>query len=141
MKLTRWLTVPVLALPLLVAGCQDSPTGKPQASAAASKKQEVAAKAPAPDAKDDEKADEATIQKNLAKLSPEDRKAAEAQKYCVIEEEDRLGAMGAPVKITVKGQPVFLCCKNCIKQAEKDPDKTLAKLKELKEKAAKTATN
>jgi hypothetical protein len=78
--------------------------------------------------------DEAEVRANLAKLSPEDRKLAEAQKFCVVEEENRLGSMGMPVKVLVKDQPVFLCCKGCTKKALADPDKTLAMVKRLKEK-------
>src|SRR5262249_3435145 len=59
-------------------------------------------------------ADEAKIKANLAKLSPEDRKAAEAQKWCAIETENELGAMGTPIKVVLKGEPVFLCCKMCV---------------------------
>jgi uncharacterized protein (TIGR03000 family) len=79
---------------------------------------------------------EAKIASNLAKLSPEDRRLAEAQKYCPIQEGNRLGAMGVPFKVLVKAQPVFLCCKGCEEEALKDPDKTLAKGKELKAKNA-----
>src|SRR4051812_32238730 len=53
----------------------------------------------------------AEIRESLAKLSAEDRKLAEAQKWCAIEDESRLGSMGVPMKILVKGEPVFLCCK------------------------------
>lgn len=84
---------------------------------------------------------EAKIQANLAKLSPEDRKIAEEQKFCVIEPENRLGAMGKPIKVMLKGDdgqehPVFLCCKGCVKEAKAHPAETLAKLKEIKEKSA-----
>ena len=64
----------------------------------------------------------------LAKLSPEDRALAEKQKVCPVSGE-RLGAMDKPVKITVKGQTVFLCCAGCENAIKKDPDKYLAKLK------------
>jgi uncharacterized protein (TIGR03000 family) len=77
---------------------------------------------------------ETRVEVNLAKLSAEDRKLAEEQRFCVIQDENRLGALGAPVKLTLNGQPVFLCCKACIEKAEKDADKTLAKVKELKAK-------
>jgi hypothetical protein len=80
--------------------------------------------------------EEAQIQANLAKLSPEDRTVAEAQRFCAIEDENRLGAMGPPIKVMVKDEPVFLCCKSCQKKALADPDKTLAKVKDLKAKAA-----
>lgn len=76
-----------------------------------------------------------TIAANLGKLSAEDRELAAAQKFCPMHPDDELGSMGVPAKITLKGQPVFLCCKDCIEKAQADPDKTLAKVKELKEKA------
>lgn len=82
--------------------------------------------------------EEARIQANLAKLSPEDRILAEAQRWCAVEDDHRLGSMGVPAIVLVKGQPVFLCCKGCKEEALADPDKTLAKVKELKEKAAKS---
>jgi hypothetical protein len=71
-----------------------------------------------------------------AKLSPEDKTLVDAQEWCVINNEERLGgsAMGGPIKLMIKGEPVFICCKSCKKEAEADPEKTLAKVKELKEK-------
>ena len=68
---------------------------------------------------------------NLAKLSPEDRASAEAQKLCPVTDEP-LGSMGVPIKLDVKDQPVFICCKSCEKNAKKDPDKTLQKVADLK---------
>jgi hypothetical protein len=68
---------------------------------------------------------------NLAKLSADDRQLAEAQKLCPISNE-ALGEMGVPLKVTIKDQPVFLCCKSCQKEAVGDADKTLAKVDELK---------
>lgn len=87
-------------------------------------------------AQDQEKVDEAKVKANLAKLSPDDRKLAEEQKWCAVENDSRLGAMGTPIKIMINDQPVFVCCKACIKSAKKDPEKTLEKVKELKAKAA-----
>jgi hypothetical protein len=78
---------------------------------------------------------EATIRANLAKLPEKDRKLAEAQKWCAVETDDRLGATGIPEKIQIKDQPIFLCCKKCIDQARKNPDQTLARVKELQAKA------
>jgi len=78
---------------------------------------------------------EATIKANLAKLSEKDRKLAEAQKWCAVETDDRLGAMGVPVKIMIQDHPVFLCCKGCTDKAKKNPEQTLARVKELQAKA------
>lgn len=72
-------------------------------------------------------ADPEKIAANLAKLSAEDRTAAEKQKICPVTE-DLLGMMGAPIKLDVKGQTVFLCCKGCKKKILADPETYLAKL-------------
>ena len=69
-----------------------------------------------------------------AKLDPADRALVEAQEWCAISTDEPLGAMGAPIKVELKGQPVFLCCKSCKRKAEADPDATLAKVAELKAK-------
>jgi hypothetical protein len=75
---------------------------------------------------------EAEIKASLANLNAEDRELAVKQKYCPVMPEVRLGEMGTPYKIDVKGQPVFVCCKNCERQARADPDKVLASLRGLK---------
>jgi hypothetical protein len=71
-----------------------------------------------------------------AKLSPADRALVDAQEWCVVSTDERLGSMGPPLKLDIKGQPVFVCCKGCKRKAESDPDATLAKANELKAKAA-----
>jgi uncharacterized protein (TIGR03000 family) len=70
----------------------------------------------------------------LNELSPTDRKLAVAQKFCAVQPENLLGAMGKPVKVVLKGQPVFLCCQDCVKQARRAPNQVLAKAKELRAK-------
>ncbi|MBX9582358.1 MAG: efflux RND transporter periplasmic adaptor subunit [Gemmataceae bacterium] len=75
----------------------------------------------------------AKIAAALVKLSPEDKKLAQAQRTCPIQG-TTLGAMGVPVKLTLDGKPVFLCCKGCVAGANADPAKTLARVEELKKK-------
>jgi hypothetical protein len=77
---------------------------------------------------------EAEIAAERAKLSPDDRALVEAQEWCVVMTDERLGSMGPPIKLTIKGQPVFICCRGCRRKAEANPDQTLAKLEELKAK-------
>jgi Cu/Ag efflux protein CusF len=73
------------------------------------------------------------IREALAKLSDTDRPLAEAQMLCPISGKP-LGSMDVPTKVTLEGQPVFLCCDGCDNRALKDPAKTLAKLKTIREK-------
>jgi hypothetical protein len=77
------------------------------------------------------------IQAALAQLSPEDRQLALAQQYCPVMEDSRLGAMGPPIKLDIKGQAVFICCKGCRSKALREAEKTLAKVAELKARAKK----
>jgi hypothetical protein len=125
MKTAPWLTRLGLLLPLALAGCGENAAdrGKPRGKAAkgTSTGSRVA---------------DAEIQANLAKLDPEDRRLAEAQRLCAVEDENPLGSMGTPYELTVKGEPVFLCCKGCQRKALADPDKTLAKVRELSAKNA-----
>jgi hypothetical protein len=112
MKSFRRWAFPVLALPLFALGCANN-NGSP-----------------APIDK------EAKIKAALAQLDTADRKLAEEQKYCAVEEKNRLGSMGKPVKLTIKDETVFVCCKSCEKKATTDPDKTLARVEEVKIRAA-----
>jgi multidrug efflux pump subunit AcrA (membrane-fusion protein) len=79
----------------------------------------------------------AKVRGALAKLPPEDRKLAEAQRWCAVQTDKLLGSMGKPVKLMIKGKPVFLCCAGCEDEAREDPDKTLATVEKLRAKAAK----
>jgi Cu(I)/Ag(I) efflux system membrane fusion protein len=69
----------------------------------------------------------------LAELPDEDRLAAAAQRYCAVMMESRLGSMGAPFKLTIEGQSVFLCCEGCKDTALGNPQQTLANVSRLKE--------
>lgn len=75
--------------------------------------------------------DLAKMKVQLAKLSPEDRKLAESQFYCAIDQDSPLGTMGPIYKVVVKGQPVFLCCKGCLAEANAHPDETMTKMQQL----------
>jgi uncharacterized protein (TIGR03000 family) len=77
---------------------------------------------------------EKEVAANLAKLDAEARKAAEEQRFCAVQEGIRLGSMGVPVKVAVKGQTVYLCCSGCEEKAKADPDQTLEKVKNIKAK-------
>lgn len=124
MNLRCWSSALALLLALPALGCKDGSTGNPQAPAA-----------PASTAKAQDGAD---AQANLAKLSTEDRKLAEEQGFCAVEHKNPLGSMGVPVKVMVKDQPVFLCCAGCKTKALAHADRTLAKVKELKDKKSVT---
>jgi Cu(I)/Ag(I) efflux system membrane fusion protein len=77
----------------------------------------------------------ARVRANLAKLGAEDKRLAEAQRFCAVQTGSLLGAMGVPVKVMIHGLPVFLCCPGCKDDALKRPDETLAEVETLKAKA------
>jgi hypothetical protein len=54
-------------------------------------------------------------------------------KKCVISDET-LGEMGKPVKVTHEGTDVYLCCKGCIEDFEKEPAKFAQKVKDAQKK-------
>jgi hypothetical protein len=116
-KTLRWLSLPALVLALLVAGCN---------------KESHTSKGPEQKGTSALSAEEAKIQGALAELAPEDRRLAEAQKFCAVRNDNRLGSMGKPFKVSLDGQAVFLCCDACEETAKADSKKTLAKAEQLK---------
>jgi Cu(I)/Ag(I) efflux system membrane fusion protein len=79
---------------------------------------------------------EAKIAAVLAKLSPADRALAEQQRTCPVLKDSRLGSMGPPIKMTLAGETVFLCCSGCKGQATAEPEKMAARVKELRSQPA-----
>ncbi len=76
-------------------------------------------------------ADQVKMRAAMEKLPPEDRKLAEAQVFCAIDQDSPLGTMGPILKVNVKGQTVFLCCKGCESEAKTHPDETLLQFQQL----------
>lgn len=114
-----------LAGSALLLGCNNSDKSKPKSDQHANQeaKRDV-----------DQKGQSDEIKAARAKLNPEDRKLVDAQEFCAVTADSRLGEMGTPIKIMVTDQPVFLCCKGCQRKALADPDTTLATVEELKAK-------
>jgi hypothetical protein len=114
--MTRRFPWAALALAALV-GCAEPASDPTTGAGASTAAADAAPKAPSADdlAQIDKLADEA------------DRVAAKAQKVCPITGEP-LGSMGLPLKKEVDGKPVFLCCKGCEADFDKDPKAALAKL-------------
>ena len=76
---------------------------------------------------------ERKINEALSALPTEDQKLAKAQRFCPIMTYDRLGSMGTPVKVTIGGKPVFLCCKACKEDAIKGGEKTVKTVVKLRD--------
>ena len=83
---------------------------------------------------------DAKINQALARLSDSDRKIAEKQQFCPIIADSRLGSMGVPIKLVINNQPVFICCEGCKKEAQDNPQETLAKVKKFTEKSPVSST-
>jgi predicted small lipoprotein YifL len=128
MKFSRWthragITLALCLALLIAAGCgHRGPADKPPE---------------APGDADKQAAKEKKIEAARAGLSPEDRALADAQDYCAVMTKQKLGSMGTPMKVMVKGQPVFICCKGCKSTAEDEPDQTLKTVEELKSRGKK----
>jgi hypothetical protein len=76
--------------------------------------------------------EDAKLQAALKKLSPDDRRLAEQQRFCPILETSRLGSMGVPIKVVLEGRSVFLCCPGCESAAKDDVQGTLNKVETLR---------
>ena len=113
----RWMECLSLTIVLAIVGCAG---GEPAGDATQSQSSTAT-----PDQGEPPATDEIAVA--LAKLSPEDRALAEKQEVCLVGE-GKLGSMGTPVKVDVKGRPIFICCEGCRDSLLKDADKYLAKL-------------
>jgi YHS domain-containing protein len=60
-------------------------------------------------------------------------------KTCIISG-DKLGEMGDPYVYTYKGREIKFCCKGCLKDFNKEPDKYVKKIEEAEAKAKKAKT-
>jgi uncharacterized protein (TIGR02231 family) len=94
------------------------------------------ARAPAPARPAMSSTEQAKVRAAMAKLSAEDRRLAEAQWFCAIDQDSPLGSMGPIYKVMIQGQPVFLCCKGCVAEARTHPDQTLAQFRKLMDRMA-----
>ncbi|KAA0142419.1 efflux RND transporter periplasmic adaptor subunit [Gimesia chilikensis] len=74
---------------------------------------------PLPDRKQSE-----TILAALSQLPEQDRKLAEKQQICPVTMMS-LGSMGAPAKVDVNGETVFICCEGCRESLLERPRKYL----------------
>jgi len=100
---------------LVVGGCSnEAPTGTAATSSSTSEEWKSGL--------------DAEVVTALSKLSDADRQAALQQKVCPVTDK-LLGSMGAPPKVTIAGQDVFLCCDGCESEIKSKPDEYLAKLK------------
>jgi hypothetical protein len=76
---------------------------------------------------DGDEALSAEVQAALASLSAADREAALKQKICPVSG-GPLGSMGAPMKVSVAGHEVFICCEHCEQPLKDDAETHLAKI-------------
>jgi YHS domain-containing protein len=117
----------LLAFVAFLLGCGSADSAKTTATKSANSQSTNATPAKESSATTDVAAEDADIRKAMAQLSPEDRSLAMKQKVCPVSGE-KLGSMGAPVKLDVKGQAVFICCEGCKDELLAQPDKYLAKI-------------
>jgi hypothetical protein len=74
----------------------------------------------------------------LAADKKDEKKSDYPLTTCVVSDE-KLGSMGKPHIVKIKGREVQLCCDGCEKDLKKSPDKYLKKLDDAEKKAAKKA--
>jgi hypothetical protein len=128
MKVAHCLILGALAMPVVFAGCKGNTSRNTMESpdAMRSTQSGVNQAAMVHDGQSE-------AQAAIAKLGGEDRQLAAAQGFCPRSGEP-LGSMGVPVKVLLKGLPVFLCCEGCEDDAREHPDQMLAKVEQFKTK-------
>lgn len=124
MKQLLFLTIPLALAAIMIAGCSGTSTGPTQSgnSSASSETHDHGEHDHGAAGSDMEK-----MKAELAKLSPEDAASAEKQHFCPVSGE-MLGSMGAPIKVDVRGESVWICCDGCKQKVLDNPDEYLAKV-------------
>ena len=64
----------------------------------------------------------------LAMLTEADREGLDRQEVCPVTKA-RLGSMGTPIKVLVGQQPLYLCCRGCVRKVEERPETYLPALR------------
>jgi membrane fusion protein, copper/silver efflux system len=78
--------------------------------------------------------------KNVKQLIKVDCSKAMLQRICPVLGVP-LGSMGVPVKMTLRGKTLFVCCRGCIAKARRSPVETLKKLEIIMEIARQAAVS
>jgi YHS domain-containing protein len=117
-----------MSIAVFTVGCGKSNTAGTTQSAKQNETVQNGATSNASDSTTVQGGEDAQITKAMAELSIEDSALAVKQKVCPVSGE-ALGKMGAPLKMEVKGQTVFLCCAGCKDKLLASPDEYLAKIK------------
>jgi len=63
----------------------------------------------------------------ISELPESEQAAALEQKICPVSDKP-IGSMGKPIKVSLEGQDVFVCCEGCVDMVKEEPEKYLAKL-------------
>ena len=117
-----------MSIAVFTVGCGKSNTAGTTESAQKSENVQSGVKSNATAPAAEQGGQDTEITKSMAELPVEDRTLAVKQNFCPVSGE-ALGKMGAPLKMEVKGQTVFLCCAGCKDKLLADPDEYLAKFK------------
>ena len=116
-----------MSVAVFTVGCGKSNTAGTTQSAKQSETAQNGTTGKASDSAAEQGSEDTEITKAMAELPVEDRTLAVKQKLCPVSGE-ALGKMGAPLKMEVKGQTVFLCCAGCKDKLLANPDEYLAKI-------------
>lgn len=113
----RGLTTAVLMLAAFAAGAMLTGCGSNEA---VQQEQQASAGAASPEVP-------AEVAAELDKLPEADRELVAAQRICPVTGE-LLGSMGKPIRLTVDGREVFICCAGCEDSLREEPEKYFSKL-------------
>ncbi|MHB1033413.1 MAG: hypothetical protein ACYC35_03380 [Pirellulales bacterium] len=69
------------------------------------------------------------LQVTVAAIEPADQAGIARQKTCPVTGEE-LGSMGDTIKLLVGGEPLYVCCKACVRKVQSDPEAYLRKARQ-----------
>lgn len=90
--------------------------------------------------KKDPEAEDAEVETTIQKMPEDDRALVKVQRFCPVLNHVRLAIDGPPVKLTLDGKTLFLCCEGCIPMAKAEPAKTLKQFELLLRQAAEASS-
>ena len=127
-RVTFFAFIGITVLTVAVIGCNTSNSDLPPSSTAGQQNAPTSGDAADPGNVGGQ-TDMEKMKMELAKLSAEDASSAEKQHFCPVSGE-MLGTMGAPQKVDVNGQQLWICCDGCRESVLNNPDDYLAKLQQ-----------
>ncbi len=68
----------------------------------------------------------------VSQATQADQGAIQAQGHCVVMTDQQLGGHGAPIKITIGNEALFVCCQGCVGKVQQNPSMYLSRAQQMR---------